>query len=232
MGAGQSSSSQASVCDFSEEQILKIDEENENIYRSIIELKKSQEYNPQYTTFVMQQSGVGTKGETTPPLPLPLVEKSIFLDNLRRILKEYKTILEWIINLCKKYKSVYVEKRDVERDIDEFISVNMIKAQTLLNTFNQNRIGIENSDDFKEPINIINKINVRFSDVEKLKNEMKAILKQQEDAQTTKMFSRTGGSSSSRFKKRKQMKMKMKSSNYRSKTRNSKKKYNGKSVKK
>jgi hypothetical protein len=182
----------------------------------------------------MQQSGVGTKGETTPPLPLPLVEKTIFLDNLRRILKEYNTILGSIINLCKKYKSVYVEKRDVERDV-EFISVNMIKAQTLLNTFNQNRIGVENSDDFKEPINIINKINERFSNIDELKSEMETILKlkQQEDAQTTKMFSRAGGSSSSGSKKRKQMKMKMKSSNSHSKTRNNKQKYKKcKSVKK
>lgn len=111
----------------------------------------------------------------------------------------------------------------------------MIEVQTLFNTFNQNRIGIENSDDLKEPIGIITKINERFGEVIILKNEMKAILKQRkeaEEAQTEKIFTRNGGSSSSRSKKRKQMKMKMKSSNYRSKTRNSKKKYNRKSVKK
>jgi hypothetical protein len=233
MGAGPSS--QPSVCDFSEEQILKIDEEIKNISYSILELKKSTEYDSQYTTFVMQQSGIEAKGETTPPPPL--VKKVILLDDLTRLLNKYKTILELIIKLCKKYKSVHVEERDVERDINEFISVNMIEVQTLFNTFNQDRIGIENSDDLKEPIGIITKINERFGEVIILKNEMKAILKQRkeaEQAQTEKMFSQKGGSSSSTSKKRKQMKMKMKmkSSNYRSKTRNSKKKYNRKSVKK
>lgn len=61
MGAGPS---QPSVCDFSEEQILKIDEEIKNINYSILELKKSTEYDSQYTTFVMQQSGIEAKDVT------------------------------------------------------------------------------------------------------------------------------------------------------------------------
>lgn len=234
MSAGQSTqdspspSPSTSVCDFSEEQILKIKEKIDNIYRSILTLKKSKHYYDEYTTFLdaMKQNSVG----------LPLVEKVFFLDNLQRVLEECKTMLEWIINLCKKYKSVHVEKHDVERDVEEFISVNVIKVQTLLNALY--RIGIEKYyDEFKVPIDIITEINDRFSDVEKFKNEMMEVtLKQQEDARKQKditdVFSRAGGSSSSRSKKRKQMKMKMKSSNYRSKTRNSKKKYNRKSVKK
>ena len=104
-------------------------------------------------------------------------------------------------------------------------------AQKHFILFNQIKIPPDIMLMLEDTIGIINKINERFGDVIKLKNEMKAICNATREAR--RLFSRTGGSSSSRSKKRKQMKMKMKSSNYRSKTRNSKKKYKKcKSVKK
>ena len=107
-------------------------------------------------------------------------------------------------------------------------------AQRHFILFNQIKIPPDIMPMLEETIGIINKINQRFGDVIKLKNEMKAICnaKRLEAKRLERLYSQAGGSSSSRSKKRKQMKMKMKSSNYRSKTRNSKKKHNRKSIKK
>jgi hypothetical protein len=248
MGAGQSSSSQAPVCDFSKEQIVKLDQEIKKIDELILTVKRNKNYD----------KDVSDAGATIPDLEgahfanyMSTLTGRSFEDkrdkfNLNRtgnsssltlehllyaqvndILEEYKAILSSIKTLCEKYQSNCVTDVVVEQDIDKIISENFSTAQTHLNLFNQ--LQIPDTITLKETIGIINEINKRFSNIDNIKREMKTICEGARMA--TRLFSRAGGKSTiSTCKKRKQMKMK--SSNYRSKTRNNKQKYNGKRVKK
>lgn len=254
MGAGQSSPT--SVCDFSEEQILKINEEIKKIDALIVNTKRDLKYDDLVMNAGAQipsLDGANFANYMATLTLIPFEEKNKKYKLLRQygakfglilehllyaqvtdLFEKYKTILESITGLCKKYKSAYFEDASADKTIDnlfkEMSEAKKYFDELLLN--DQFKIPSVISDKLKETIDIINKINEKFSSIDEFKSEMKAISKQQEDARTARLFSMPGGSSSSRSKKRKQMKMKMKSSNYRSKTRNNKKKYNRKSVKK
>ena len=253
MGAGQStpetpsSPSSTSVCDFSEEQILKLDQAIKKIKidELIVDIKKN----------VLYDHLVRNAGATIPEVDgasfasymatltgRPFEEKNekykllnqdeykgrfgLILEHLlyaqvTDLFEEYKTILESIIGLCKKYKSAYVVE-DAD-EIDEIILKKFSTAQTYFNLFNQIKIPVNISGTLKETIDIINKINERFSSIDELKSEMKTIYESSREA--SRLFGRNGGSSRSSSKKQNKMKMKMKMSKHLSKTKNSKKKY-------
>ena len=262
MGAGQStpetpsSPSSTSVCDFSKEQIVKLDQEIKKIDSLILSVKRNGNYNKVVSDagatipdlegahFANYMSTLTGKSFEDKSKKFNILNQSgnssyfsFILEHLlyaqvNDILEEYKAILSSIKTLCEKYQSSCVADVVVEQDIDKIISENFSNAQTHLNLFNQ--IQIPDPDitlKLKETIGIINEINKRFSNIDNIKREMKTIC---EGTRTTRLFSRAGGKSSrTRSKKRKQMKIKMKnSSNHLSKTINNKQKYNGKSVKK
>lgn len=168
----------------------------------------------------------------------PLLIKRILCSMLIDILKEYRDILKKIHALCRQCRSG--EAVDGVKDkINDIITKDLIKAQTLFNSFNQTFFNSEvySRDEYMQSLKFkfdkLGETNEMFADAEGIENEMKAICTKRQEWQAAKIDAAGlgGKSSSSRSKKRKQMKMKMKSSNYRSKTRNSKKKYNRKSVK-
>jgi len=265
MGAGQSTpetpssqASQASVCDFSKEQIVKLDQEIKKIDSLILSVKRNGNYNKvvsdagatipdlEGARFANYMSTLTGKSFEDKSKKFNIVNQSgnssyfsFILEHLlyaqvNDILEEYKAILSSIKTLCEKYQSSCVADVVVEQDIDKIISENFSNAQTHLNLFNQIQIPDTitlKETTLKETIGIINEINKRFSNIDNIKREMKTIC---EGTRTTRLFSRAGGKSSrTRSKKRKQMKIKMKnSSNHLSKTINNKQKYNGKSVKK
>jgi hypothetical protein len=255
MGSGQSS---PTVCDFSEEQILKLDQAIKKIKidELIVDIKRNESYDrlignasatiPEVdgAAFASYMAALTGKSFEEKNEIYKLLNKDEYKGHFGLILnhllyalvtdifEEYKTILESIIGLCKKYKSTHVVE-DVD-EIDEIVLKNFSRAQTYFFLFNQIKIPVGISDKLKETIDIINKINERFSNIDELKSEMETIYKASREASS--LFGRNGGSSRSRSssKKRKQMKIKMtNSSNHLSKTRNNKQKYKKcKSVKK
>ena len=261
MGAGPSSpetpssqapqASQAPVCDFSKEQIVKLDQEIKKIDGLILSVKRNGNYNKvvsdagatipdlEGARFAIYMSTLtGTSFEDKREKfnlnrtgnSSPLILEHLLYAQVNDILEEYKTILSSIKTLCEKYQSNCVTDVVVEQDIDKIISENFSNAQTHLNLFNQIQIPDTITLKLKETIGIINEINKRFSNIDNIKREMKTICEGARMA--TRLFSRAGGKSTiSTCKKRKQMKMKS-SSKHLSKTRNNKQKYNGKRVKK
>lgn len=239
MGAGQSAPySQASICKISEEQILKLDQEIKKINAIIIQFKRnSKNYNSDYVKFITDKSKSESKTSVEQPPPLS-VKKVMLLEELVKILKKYQTMLNSIARLCKKYQSSCVADVVVDEEIDEIVLEDLSKAQMMLNQFLGYIEILHDDDDYdglKGPVDItitiINEINERFLKIDNIKEEMKTM------CHNTCMILRSiragGKTTRTRSKKRKQMKMKIKSSSkHLSKTRNSKKKYNGKSVKK
>lgn len=255
MGSGQSSSSPStSMCDFSKEQILKLNEEIKKIDKLILSTKR----NPHYNTVVSNAGrlipdlgGAGFANYMATltgrqfedkyekfNLLLKYNEKyfSLILQHLlyaqvNYILEEYKTILKLITDLCTKYESTYIEDAaaTVEHDIDEFILKKISQTNTHFNLINKIPLV---SDGLRETVDIINEINKRFSNIGEIKSEMKALCAAAQKNREVARLIRAGGTSGKK-RKRKQIpvKMKMKMNKPLSKTRNSKKKYNGKSVK-
>jgi hypothetical protein len=253
MGAGQSTpemaSSQASVCDFSKEQIVKLDQEIDKINDLILSVKKNKNYDKvvsdagaripelegaHFANYMSTLTGTSIEDKIEKinllnrnPTYFSLILEHLLYAQVKDILEEYKAILSSIKTLCEKYQSNCVADVVVEQDID-VIKENLSKAQRNLNLFNQIQIPDTIASTLKETIGIINKIinkiNERFSNIDNIITEMKTICERTRT--TTRLFSRAGGKTArSAYKKRKQMKMKMKNSNSRSKTRNNKKKY-------
>lgn len=255
MGSGQSSSSPStSICDFSKEQILKLDKEIKKIDELILSTKRNTSYNTVVSNagrFIPDLGGADFDNYMATLTGRPFEDKyemfkllqkynkqyfSLILQHLlyaqvNYILEEYKTILKLITDLCNKYESTYIEDAaaTVEHDIDEFILENFSQATTHLNLFNQIKIP-PYSDGLEETINIINEINKRFSNIGEIKSEMKALCAAQQENRDVARLIRAGGTRGKK-RKRKQIRVKMKMNKPLSKTRNSKKKYNGKSVK-
>jgi hypothetical protein len=253
MGAGQSTpemassqASQASVCDFSKEQIVKLGQEIDKINGLILSVKRNGNYNKvvsdagaripelegaRFANYMSTLTGRPIEDKIEKinllnrnPTYFSLILEHLLYDQVKDILEEYKAILSSIKTLCEKYQSNCVADVVVEQDIDVIISENFSKAQTHLNLFNQIQIPDTIASTLKETIGIINEINERFSNIDNIITEMKTICERTRT--TTRLFSRAGGKTArSAYKKRKQMKMKMKNSNSRSKTRNNKKKY-------
>ena len=166
----------------------------------------------------------------------PLLIKRILCLMLIDIFLEYRNILKKIHELCIQCRSG--EAVDgVEVKINDIITNDLIRAQTLFNSFNQYFVKYRGNtyiQSLKSKFDKLGETNEMFLN-DSIKSEMIDICRKRQEWQQAKIgaaVSKGGKSSSSRSKKRKQMKMKMKSSNYRSKTRNSKKKHNRKSVKK
>lgn len=264
MGAGQSTpetpetpssqapqASQAPVCDFSKEQIVKLDQEIKKIDELILSVKRNENYNKvvsdagttipdlegaRFAIYMSTLTGTSFEDKrekfnlNRTGKSSPLILEHLLYAQVNDILEEYKAILSSIKTLCEKYQSNCVTDVVVEQDIDKIISENFSNAQTHLNLFNQIKIPDTITLKLKETIGIINEINKRFSNIDNIKREMKTICEGARMA--TRLFSRAGGKSTiSTCKKRKQMKMKS-SSKHLSKTRNNKQKYNGKRVKK
>jgi len=252
MGAGQSTpetaSSQASVCDFSKEQIVKLGQEIDKIDGLILSVKKNENYDKvvsdaggaripdleggaAFASYMATLRGKDFKDINEHYTLLrpygsrfSLILEHLLYAQVNGILEEYKAILSSIKTLCEKYQSNCVADVVVEQDIDVIISENFSEAKTHLNLFNQIQIPDTITSTLKETIGIINEINKRFSNIDNIITEMKTICERTRT--TTRLFSRAGGKTArSAYKKRKQMKMKMKNSNSRSKTRNNKKKY-------
>jgi hypothetical protein len=255
MGAGQSSpetpSSQASVCKFAEEQIVKLDQEIKKIDGLILSVKRNGNYNKVVSdaiatipdlegshfanymstltgkTFEDKSEKINILNRSGNPRHFSFILEHLLYAQVNDILEEYKAILSSIKTLCEKYQSNCVADVVVEQDIDKIISENLAKAQTHLNLFNQIQIPDTitlKETTLKETIGIINEINERFSNIKNIKREMKTICEgTREGTRTTRLFSMAGGKTTrSASKKRKQMKMKMSSKRV-SKTRNHKK---------
>ncbi len=255
MGAGQSSSPSTSICDFSKEQILKLDKEIKKIDELILSTKRNTSYDTAVSnagSLIPDLGGAGFANYMATLTGRPFEDKydkfmllqkydekrfSLILQHLlyaqvNYISEEYKTILKLILDLCNKYKSTYIEDAaaTVEHDINEFILKKFSEANTYFNLFNQIKIPLV-SDELRETIDIINEINERFLNISEIKSEMKALCAaEQKNKEATRLFGRAGGTSGKK-RKRKQIPVKMKMNKPLSKTRNSKKKYNGKSVK-
>ena len=241
-----SSTSSTSVCDFSNQQIPNLNQEIKKIDDLIMEIRRNKEYDNVVRStgaailmggkFAIYMSNLGDKPfeDKNRQFNLlqerkgisPLILNHLLYAQVKHILEEYKAILETTQKLCETYQSNCVGEGVVETDIDEIISKNFSNAQTHLFLFNRITIPGSSSDTFENAIAIIKEINERFSDIDKIKSEMKTICaKQKVDKDMSRSFFRAGGTSSrSRSKKRKQMKMKM--SKPHSKTKHSKKRYN------
>lgn len=169
----------------------------------------------------------------------PLLIKRILCLMLIDIFLEYRNILKKIHALCIECRSGGEAVDGVEVKINDIITNDLIRAQTLFNSFNQYFVNYREDTDtyiqsLKSNFDKLRETNDMFLN-DSIKSEMINICAKRQEWQQVKIgaaLSKGGKSSSSRSKKRKQMKMKMKSSNYRSKTRNSKKKHNGNGVKK
>ena len=166
-----------------------------------------------------------------------LLIKRILCSDVIHILKAYKIVLEEIVKLCSKCQ--------IERDVQ---NVNA-QVDTIMDTFQEaNEMFVLFTEIYKQGdiggdgygtniyealVESTKTIHDMFKNTEKVKDDMKEMCRKREELIGLRdvVFKGMGGNRL-RSKKRKQMKMKMKSSNYRSKTRNSKKKYNRKSVKK
>jgi hypothetical protein len=252
MGAGQSTpemassqASQASICDFSKEQIVKLGQEIIKINGLILSVKRNGNYNKvvsdagaripelegaRFANYMSTLTGRPIEDKIEKinllnrnPTYFSLILEHLLYAQVKDILEEYKAILSSIKTLCEKYQSNCVADVVVEQDIDVIISENFSEAKTHLNLFNQIQIPDTITSTLKETIGIINEINKRFSNIDNIITEMKTICERTRT--TTRLFSRAGGKTArSAYKKRKQMKMKMKNSNSRSKTRNNKKK--------
>jgi hypothetical protein len=170
----------------------------------------------------------------------PLIVKYILCCEVAHILKAYKILLEKIVELCSKCQS----ERDIQ-NVDTQIDEIMVKFQEA------NRWFLLFSEIYKKGdiggdgygtvihealVESTTTIHDMFKNPEKIKRDMKEMCRKREESKGLRaaFFSKGAdiGGNRVRSKKRKQIKMKMKSSNYLSKTRNNKKKYNRKSVKK
>jgi hypothetical protein len=234
MGAGQSTpetassqASQASVCDFSKEQIVKLDQEIKKIDGLILSVTRNGNYNKvvsdagaiipelegaRFANYMSTLTGKSFEDKSEKfnllnrsgnPTYFSLILQHLLYAQVNGILEEYKAILSSIKTLCEKYQSNCVADVVVEQDIDVIISENFSKAQTHLKLFNQIQIPDTIASTLKETIDIINKINERFSNIDNIIKEMKTIC---EGTRTTRrLFSRAGGKTRSAYKKRKQM---------------------------
>jgi hypothetical protein len=250
MGAGQSTP----LCDFSEEQISILQKESEQIFELITILKNKDEYDTQIGVINRRL----LRSESPPDIPFYNVMFNLRTDNfnhkhelLKKILGEhlivkhvlcleienifrmFGDIFKKIIKICDNNEN---ECQNVDKEIETIMTgIEDVKSCVML--FDKDyKLGNSNGDEYGTQLKfkfdkLISPIIKTFTPPERIKSEIETLCaKKKQEAQTEKMFSRAGGSSSSRSKKRKQMKMK--SSNSHSKTRNSKKKYNRKSVKK
>ena len=238
MGAGQSSPSK--LCDFSKKQVEKIIRETEELNNSRDEkIKLHPDFEKQVADanvafkqdilFVVNTHPFNEKHAllvNEDMLKYPLIVKYILCCEVVHILKAYKIVLQEIVELCSKCQ-IQKDVQDVDRQVDR-IMVKFQEANELSVAFSQNYIkGDIDGDEYgtniyKAFVESTRTIHDMITNDEKVKDDMKELLESRAAM----------GGNRLRSKKRKQMKMKMKSSNYRSKTRNSKKKYNRKSVKK
>jgi hypothetical protein len=269
MGSGQSSPEpeppsppSTSVCDFAQEQNLKLVEaiKKIGIDASIKIILKNKSYDhiiwdaiatiPEvdgaaFASYMATLTGKAFKDINEHYTLLrpygsrfSLILERLLYAQVTRLFEEYKTILESITALCEKYKSTYIPDVDETIKHDTDVLFNKIREEEnhfKLFEINNQKAPVVIQKKLEETIDIINKINERFSNIDELISEMKTIYVKQKNREASSLFGRNGGSSRSRSssKKRKQMKIKMKSSNYRSKTRNNKQKYKKcKSVKK
>ncbi len=172
-------------------------------------------------------------------LQFPLIVKYILCCEVAHILKAYKILLEEIVKLCSKCQI----ERDVQ-NVDAQVNIIMDKFQEANRWFllfsaiyKKGDIGGDGYGTVihEALVESTTTIHDMFKNPEKVKDDMKEMCRKREELIGLRGVVFKGaamGGNRLRSKKRKQMKMKMKSSNYRSKTRNSKKKYNRKSVKK
>jgi hypothetical protein len=234
------------LCQFSKIQAEEFDKEIILLEYSEVEMRIKAEKDLQLTgvsaskMFHLPTAEFNIKYENLRNERDPLLIRRILCLMLIDILKEYQKILKKIYALCRQCQSGEVAL-DVEDKINEIILKNFINACSWVNSFKQFYFSKkENSQDgyinsLKLKLDKLEETN-EMLDVDRIKSEMKAICEERDryrEARRAVYSGRLfgGKSSRTRSKKRKQMKMKMKSSNYRSKTRNSKK-YNRKSVKK
>lgn len=167
-----------------------------------------------------------------------LLIKRILCSDVIHILKAYKILLEEIVKLCSKCQIERdVQNVDAQVDIimDTFQEANEMFV-LFTEIYKQGDIGGDEygTNIYDALVESTTKIHDMFKNPEKVKDDMKDMCRKREELIGLRGVVFKGaamGGNRLRSKKRKQMKMKMKSSNYRSKTRNSKKKYNRKSVK-
>jgi hypothetical protein len=166
-----------------------------------------------------------------------LLIKRILCSDVILILEAYKILLEEIVKLCSKCQ-IERDVQNVNAQVD-IIMDNFQEANKLFVLFTEiykeGDIGGDGygTNIYEALVESTKTIHDMFKNPEKVKDDMKEMcIKREELIGLRGVVFKGMGGNRLRSKKRKQMKMKMKSSNYRSKTRNNKKKYNGKSVKK
>jgi hypothetical protein len=247
-------SSPSKLCEFSEKQVEDFKKEIESLKMSDGELEQliksnrnivfNKESDFDSKMFHFNTASFETKeAYLKDPNTHLLIKHRAFCLMLTDIFLKYKKILEKINALCIRCKTDEAVN-NVDDEINDIIGgEDLIQAYSWLNSFKQFYfLKEDNSRDeyinsLKVKFDKLEEMNKMFENVDEIKSQMMDICLKRQISQQERSVAFTakgfgGKSSRTRSKKRKQMKMKMKSSNYRSKTRNSKKKYNGKSVKK